>query len=220
LGTLEENKSFAVGHLAFGYISGKASAKILKANLNIPLVLALSVIPDVDILIPILKHRGPTHSILMASIVFIPIFAIYRKKATPYFIALIQHSLIGDYIAGGRIQLLWPATSKFYGLELSIKSQTNIIIEWIMFLTSTIILLKTKDAATLFQPRYSNLTLSIPTFTVLLPALLSFPIEVPTWLIPPHLAYLFLFLICMIINLSKLLMYNHSQRTHKQKMKK
>ncbi|MGC9346189.1 MAG: hypothetical protein ACP5ER_05315, partial [Candidatus Bathyarchaeales archaeon] len=87
LAKTEESESFAVGHFAFGYILSKTSAKALKTKLNIPLVLTLSVIPDVDILIPILEHRGPTHSIIMACLVFIPIFAIYHKKATPYLIA-------------------------------------------------------------------------------------------------------------------------------------
>jgi membrane-bound metal-dependent hydrolase YbcI (DUF457 family) len=86
----------------------------------------LSVIPDVDILIPYVVHRGSTHSILMAFIIFIPIFALYNKNALPYFIATIQHSLLADYIAGGKVQLIWPLTQQTFGLELSIKSPTNI----------------------------------------------------------------------------------------------
>ncbi len=166
----------------------------------------LSVIPDVDLLIPFLKHRGPTHSIITSLIIFIPIFAIYHKKAAPYFIALIQHSLIGDYIAGGGTQLLWPITTQHFGTSLSIKSQTNITIEWAIFLTSMIIMLKTKDAAKLLQPHNSNLTLAIPTFTVLLPTFLSFPIDVPAWLIVPHLVYMAIFLASIAIDLHKNLM--------------
>jgi len=197
-----------VGHLAFGYISSKTSAKILKTNLNIPLALTLSVIPDIDILIPTLEHRGPTHSIIMAFIVFIPIFAIYNKKAIPYFIALISHSLICDFMVGGRIQLLWPLTTKYYGMEISIKSPANITIEWIMFLTSIIIMLKTKDTATLFQPHNSNLILTIPTFTVLLPAILSFPLNVPLPLIPPHLIYTAIFIMSITIDIHKTIIRN------------
>jgi membrane-bound metal-dependent hydrolase YbcI (DUF457 family) len=167
------------------------------------LVLTLSIIPDIDLIIPFLEHRGPTHSIVTAFIVFIPIFAIYNKKAIPYLIALIQHSLIGDYTTGGRIQLLWPLTTGYYGIEMGIKSQTNITIEWIIFITSIIIMLKTKDTAKLFQPHNSNLILSIPTFTVLLPTFLSFPLEVPILLIPPHLVYTFMFLTSIIVNIPK-----------------
>jgi len=202
---MEESESFAVGHFAFGYVLGKASANVAKTEINIPLVLTLSVIPDADIMLPVLQHRGPTHSILIAFMVFIPIFTIYRKKAIPYFLALIQHPLIGDYIAGGRIQLLWPLTSQYYGIEMSITSQTNITLEWIIFLASTIILLKAKNTVTLFQPHNSNLILIIPMLTVLLPTFLSFPLVVPTWLIPPHLIYMIIFLTSIIIVLSKIL---------------
>jgi len=198
-------ESFAVGHFALGYVLGKASAKIAKTELNIPLVLMLSIIPDIDIVTPFLEHRGPAHSILMLFIVFIPIFSFYRKKAIPYFLALIQHSLLGDYIAGGRIQLLWPLTTGYYGMEISIKSQTNITLEWIIFLASIIIMLKTKDIVAFFQPHNSNLILAIPIFTVLLPTFLSFPLDVPAWLIPPHLVYTFIFLTSIIIDLFKLL---------------
>jgi membrane-bound metal-dependent hydrolase YbcI (DUF457 family) len=185
---------FAVGHLALGYILGKASAKLLKTKVNVPAALVLSVIPDIDILIPFLEHRGPTHSIITALIVFIPIFAIYRQKAAPYFLALASHSLIGDYIAGGRTQLFWPATLNHYGMELPIQSPTNIALEWALFLTSTIIMLKSRDIFTFFKKKNTNLILSIPTFTVLLPTFLSFPLDVPEWLILPHLAYLAMFL--------------------------
>lgn len=199
-----------MGHFALGYIISKATVKISEMKLNIPLVITLSVIPDTDILIPFLEHRGPAHSIITLFMVFIPIFAIYRKKAIPYFLALIQHPLIGDYITGGRIQLLWPLTTQYYGMEICIKSQTNITLEWIVFLTSIIIMLKAKDTVTFFQPHKSNLILVIPTFTVLLPTFLSFPLNVPAWLIPPHLAYISIFSASIIIDLIKTLKNNSS----------
>jgi membrane-bound metal-dependent hydrolase YbcI (DUF457 family) len=176
-----------------------------KTKFNVALILTLSVIPDVDILIPPIVHRGPTHSILMAFIIFIPIFALYHKNALPYFAALIQHSLISDYVAGGKVQLLWPLTTQTFGLELSIKSPANITIEWLSFLTTTLIMIKTKDAYPLLQPHNSNLIIAIPTFTVLLPTFLSFPLEVPAPLIPPHLAFLILFLASLSIDLKKVM---------------
>jgi hypothetical protein len=137
----------------------------------------------------------------MAFIVFIPIFALYHKNALPCFAALIQHSLISDYIAGGKVQLLWPLTTQTFGLELSIKSPANVTIEWLSFLTATFIMIKTKDMHPLLQPKNSNLILAIPTFTVLLPTFLAFPLEVPTALIPPHIIFLILFLASISIDL-------------------
>jgi len=139
----------------------------------------------------------------MASIIFIPIFALYHKNAFPYFIALIQHSLLGDYIAGGKVQLLWPLTQQTFGLELSIQSPANITTEWLSFLTATFVMIKTKDAHLLLQPHNSNLILAIPTSTVLLPTFLAFPLEVPTALILPHLVFLALFLASLSIDTKK-----------------
>lgn len=190
---LEESKSFAVGHFAIGYIFGKLTATATKTKLNVPLVFTLSVIPDIDILIPFLTHRGPSHSIIVATIVFIPLFAVWRSRALPYFMALIQHSLVGDFICGGRTELLWPVTSQLYGVGLSIKSLTSISLEWAFFITSIIILLKSRDMQTLLQPHNSNLTLFIPLATVLLPTFLAYPLDVPLALILPHVVFLILF---------------------------
>jgi membrane-bound metal-dependent hydrolase YbcI (DUF457 family) len=197
----EEASTYAVGHFALGYILAKLTSKITKTKVNVALIFMLSVIPDVDILIPYVVHRGPTHSILMAFIIFIPIFALYNKNALPYFSALIQHSLISDYIAGGKVQLFWPLTTQAFGLELSIRSPANITIEWFSFLTATFVMIKTKDAHLLLQPHNSNLILTIPTFTVLLPTFLAYPLEVPTALILPHIIFLILFLASISIDL-------------------
>ena len=197
---------YAVGHLALGYISGKATSKLLNVNVNLPLLFLISVIPDIDLLIPGLEHRGPTHSLITSILIFIPLAIYYRKKAIPYFIALIQHALIGDYLTGGGIQLLWPLNSThYYGPAIEITSLTNITIEWILFLTSFLIMAKTKEASTLFQPHRSNLLLSIPAFTVLLPTLLSFPISVPIALIIPHLTYLTIFTLSILIDVKAIL---------------
>ena len=192
---------YAVGHLALGYLTGKATSKLLNINVNLPLLFVASIIPDVDLLIPGLEHRGPTHSLIIYALLFIPALLLYGKKIIPYFIALTQHSLIGDYITGGA-QLLWPlATTNLYAIEIQITSLANITIEWILFLTSFLIMYQTKEATTLFQPHPSNLLLSIPAFTVLLPSFLSFPQYVPSALIIPHLTYIVIFTIAILIDL-------------------
>jgi membrane-bound metal-dependent hydrolase YbcI (DUF457 family) len=165
----------------------------------------LSVIPDADILaeklqIPFLSHRGAMHSIIVTFLVFLPVFAVYRKTAFPYFLALAQHSLVGDFLTGG-VQLLWPLTTQVYGIGLSITSTTNILMEEVAFIASIIIMVKTNDLIRLFKPRKSNLLLAIPIFTVLLPPLLNFPLAVPAWLIPPHLFYVLIFLASILMTL-------------------
>lgn len=187
-----------------GYIFSMLIAKATKTRMNIPLVFTLSVIPDIDILIPFLEHRGPTHSIIAATVVFIPAFALWRKGVLPYFVAYIQHSLIGDFIAGGKTQLLWPLTLQPFGIEISIKSSTNITLEWLVFIAAAMVMLKTKDAHTILQPHNSNLILAIPTLTVLLPTFLAFPLEVPITLVPPHIICLTLFATSLLIDIKKI----------------
>jgi len=196
---------FAVGHLALGYITGKASSKLLDVDVNIPLLLLASVISDVDLLIPGLKHRGPTHSLTISFLLFIPALMVYGKRAVPYFIAAVQHSLLGDYLTGGGTQLLWPVASNWYGIGIEITSLTNVYLEWTFFLMSLTLMLKTRDLWTLFKHHPSNLMLTIPVLTLILPAFLSFPLTVPSGLIIPHLIYLTILSVSALIDIKYLL---------------
>ena len=194
--------SFAVGHIALGYLLGKASGRLFKVSFNIPLVLVLSLIPDIDILLQFFLqstiHRGPTHSVVMAIMVFAPFFFFYRQKAVPYFAALASHSLIGDFLIGGQTQLLWPISTNEFGLPyINIYNPINIALEFSLFALATIVMLKTHDISKFFRNSKLNLILTIPIFTVLLPTFASYPLDVPLLLVFPHLFYLVLFLISM-----------------------
>lgn len=201
--------------MALAYLLGKASAKLLKVSLNIPLILVLSVIPDIDILFDFfLKseiHRGPTHSIIAAILVFIPFFVLYRQKATPYFAALASHSLIGDFLIGGQVQLLWPLSTNEFGLHelgfpyINIYNPINIALEFTLFAVALIVMLKTHDLFHFFRNNKLNLILIIPIFTVLLPTFAEYPLHVHIVLVPPHLFYLVLFSISVLIVLRETL---------------
>ena len=204
--------------MALGYILGKGSARLVKTDLNIPLALMLSVIPDIDILAEhidglasVIPHRGPVHSVLVALVVFIPIFIIYRKAALPHFIALIQHALIGDLFIGGQLELFWPITQQKFGFPTSIQSIQNVVLELSLFTISMILLLVTKDLHKMLQPNRSNLILAIPTFTVLLPTFVSYPLDVPILMIPPHVIYTIIFAASILIELWALL---RSEKKH------
>ena len=210
----EEKTSFAVGHFGLAYLLSKGLAKVLKVNINLPILLVLSVIPDVDLIYDFFMkteiHRGPTHSIIVAILVFIPFFLLYRYKAVPYFAALASHSLIGDFPIAGHIQLLWPLTAHEFCIRcdlglpyIGVHSQLNIALELTLFTLSLIIFLKTKDIYLFFRNSKTNLLLVIPILTVLLPSLLSFPVYVPSTLLLPHLFYLTLFVISVFVPIIK-----------------
>jgi membrane-bound metal-dependent hydrolase YbcI (DUF457 family) len=194
--------------MALAYLVAKASGKLLKVNFNIPLILVLSIIPDVDIILEFLLgsplHRGPTHSIIIAIFVFIPFLVLYRKKAIPYFAALASHSLIGDFFIGGQLQLLWPLSTNEFGLYelgfpyINIYNPIDIALEFALFVIALIVMLKTRDLFHFFRNSKLNLVLFIPIFTVLLPTLASYPLRVPLFLVLPHLFYLVLFSISIL----------------------
>jgi membrane-bound metal-dependent hydrolase YbcI (DUF457 family) len=194
--------------MALAYLLGKASAKLLKVNLNIPLILVLSIIPDIDILFePLIAdiHRGPTHSIIAAIVVFIPFFLLYRQRATPYFAAVASHSLIGDFLIGGQIQLLWPLSTNEFGLHelgfpyINIYDPINIALEFTLFAIALVVMLKTRDLFHFFRNNKLNLILIIPIFTVLLPTFAGYPLSVPILLVLPHLFYLVIFSIAVLL---------------------
>jgi hypothetical protein len=190
--------------MALAYLLSKGAARLLKVNFNIPLILTLSIIPDIDLIFDFFfnstVHRGPTHSLITATLVFIPFFLIYRQKATPYFAALASHSLIGDFLIGGQLQLLWPLFTNEYGFRgISIYDPANVALEFTLFAIAIIIMFKTRDVFRFFRNNKLNLILAIPIFTVLLPTFASYPLHVPFLLVVPHLFYLVLFFISVLI---------------------
>ena len=198
--------SFAVGHISLAYLLAKASGKLLKVNFNIPLILVLSIIPDIDIIFDFfLKteiHRGFTHSIIVATLLFIPFFMLYRKRATPYFISLVSHSLIADFLIGGQLQLLWPLYPNDFGFaNINIYNPINIALEFTLFAIAAVFMVRTHDLFRLFRNHKINLVLTIPIFTVLLPTFISYPLRVPILLVLPHLFYLVLFSISVLMML-------------------
>ena len=195
--------------MAIAYLLSKGIGRLFKVNFNIPLILTLSLIPDIDIIFETLLqspvHRGITHSIIMAILVFIPFFFLYRQKATPYFAALASHSLIGDFLIGGQLQLLWPLSTQEYGLHelgfpyVNIYNPVNIALEFTLFAIAIIVMFKTRDIFRFFRNSKLNLILTIPIFTVLLPTFASYPLQVPILLVVPHLFFLLLFSISVLI---------------------
>ena len=191
---------FAIGHFALGYLTGKAFAKQLKIPLNMPLLLAASVIPDVDLLLRFLDHRGPTHSLITIAVLMIPFLLYYGKAAIPYAVALASHSMIGDLIGG--TQLFWPLSTRLYGaVTLDVKGSFTVTLELILFIISLALMLKTRDLQRITTSNYRTVLL-LP-FGATIGPLLAVgrgpEYALPTLLIIPSLFYLSIFTYSMII---------------------
>ncbi len=100
------------------------------AKLFVPLILVLGILPDADLFLEGIgiMHRTVTHSFLFWFVVFIPLFVIFRLKSIPYFVAVVQHFAFGDLIMG-KVMLLWPFSSTFFGLNFGMPSVVDVVLE-------------------------------------------------------------------------------------------
>ena len=193
---------FAIGHFAIGYLAGKASAKTLKVQINMPLLLTASVIPDIDLLLRFIEHRGPTHSLVTIIALTVPFLIYYRKAAIPYAIALASHSLIGDLFTGGT-QLFWPLSAEWVGtLNIDVNSLTNSLLELTLFLVSIAIMFKTRDLRKISKDKH-KVALLLPFGAVMGPMLAvgrGAEYALPILLVIPSLFCLALFAYSIIVD--------------------
>ena len=201
--------TFAVGHLALGYLTGKTAAKLLNNNANVPLLLTLSVLPDIDMLMLMLPHGGPTHSIILYLALALPAILIWKKRTIPYLIALVSHPLLGDYptriYQTSGVQLFYPLTSEWFAAGIEGAMFFYVYLELILFAIFLGTMLTTKDLSMLIKPHPSNWLLGIPIATALLPVFLHFPLPVPAELVIPHIILIALLGIPVLTDLKALL---------------
>ncbi len=123
-----------LGHFALGYFSALAVSRITKEKFIIPIAWLISILPDADLLFrQYLNHRGPTHSLVIVAIAFLPLLLFFRR-GLPYLASLASHSLIGDYV-NLSVQFLWPLSAKWYGIEPSLQLMDTklMIVELLLF---------------------------------------------------------------------------------------
>jgi len=155
-----------------------------------------SILPDVDLLLRFLMHRGPTHSLVTITVLMIPFFVVYRKQAIPYYAAMLSHILIGDYFTGG-IELFWPISHGWFGaLNFEVTSMPIALTELALFILTIPIMYKLGDLKTLLNPHNKNWALIIPLGAVVGPL---FSVgrgqenSIPTLLAIPSLFYIIVF---------------------------
>ena len=107
---------YPMGHFAVSYFLVEFFNRFLKEDYKLSVLFFASILPDVDLFFySHITHRGPTHSIIIITLIFIPIY-IYNRSGVSYFIALLSHPLIGDIFQGSGTQLLWPLSKQWYGV--------------------------------------------------------------------------------------------------------
>lgn len=123
-----------LGHFALGYFSGTIVAKYTREKIFLPLIWFCSLLPDLDFFVPrLLIHRGPTHSIVLAVALFLPIYLVVRR-GLPYFAALATHTLIGDFVNPPE-SLFWPISNDWFGVPngFALYGRNLMIVEGVLF---------------------------------------------------------------------------------------
>ncbi len=144
---------YLLGHVALGYFAAITVRRITHENFSIPLIWLVSLLPDVDLLIPRLQHRGPTHSIVIALILFTPILIILKRGLT-YLAALATHTAIGDYFTTYGCQLFWPINLAWMKAPtpLLLRGLNEIYLELTLFGSMIVIILLSRKAASKTTP--------------------------------------------------------------------
>ncbi|MDH7596089.1 MAG: metal-dependent hydrolase [Candidatus Bathyarchaeia archaeon] len=208
--TRKKSQMLAVGHLAFGYLLAKICQRLLKTDLNLPLVFLLSLLPDVDLFIPEIAHRGITHSIVLLTILFIPLFIMYQKNSVPYFVAIAQHSLLGDFITGSA-QIFSPLTTTSYGLDVALQSPINVVLEGSGFVLMMLIMTWTRDLFVLFRPKMGNFLLVLPEGALIGSAFIALHFFTSVVLLVFHVILFVIFAVSVVFSLERFI-FNRFQQ--------
>jgi membrane-bound metal-dependent hydrolase YbcI (DUF457 family) len=187
---------YAVGHLALGYITGKTVSKATKTSINLPLIFALSILPDIDLVFLRNMHRGPTHSIILLVLLSLPFLAIFKRRMLPYLASIASHVLIGDMI-NGPVKIFWPLTQQWYGLPLASGTPIVVSLEWAFFLISLMMIFMSRDFRKMLKLGHSGLLLALPLVSVGVPVVLGYYSSPSLFL--PQLFYAVYFISSMIL---------------------
>jgi hypothetical protein len=181
--------------------------------MNIPLILTLSILPDIDFLIPMLQHGGPTHSVILTFAIALPAILAWKAQPIPYLAAFVSHPLLGDYLTypatAPGVQLFYPITSAWFSAGLEAARALFVPLELALFVAFLTFALATRDIRMLTRHDPSNFVLLIPLATVVLPVLLDFPLSLPSELIIPHLITMLLLALPIIIDIAHAIRPKH-----------
>ena len=189
INSLPASLMLAVGHISVAYLLTRGLKRVGWPSMSIPLVWAFSILPDLDLLIPGVRHMGPTHSITFAIAVLTFLILYKGREATPYFLAYASHTILGDMITNRGVWFLWPLTQRAYQITLPFSRNPafSTDLELTLFVLFILAYIVTKDYASGPHTNTTKLVTLIPLSALLVPLVFSFPITVPLRLIPPHI---------------------------------
>jgi hypothetical protein len=183
---------FFLGHMAWAYVwaaivwavisGGKRGGKLF-----VPAILMLGVVPDIDLFFGRFSvvHHTFMHSFIFWLVIFAPFLLVFRQESIPYLAAVVQHFAFGDLLVG-RVMILWPFSSSYFGLNIAMPSVLDVALETAGLLLAAGVITFNGDLRLLFSVDMRN----IPMFLPLLALLTSMLFLAVDWPIIPLVAYI------------------------------
>jgi hypothetical protein len=136
-----------LGHIAFSYIFSKLIS--LDEHIRLSFIWFFGILPDIDVLIPGLPHRGITHSIALTLILTPFLIMIFKQDILIYILSILSHQLIDIAVSFHmtRSQILWPLNKNWIRLSplIIMNSNIEINIEITLLLIMMIMIIFFKD---------------------------------------------------------------------------
>ena len=158
-----------------------------RGKLFIPAVLTLGVIPDVDLLLQGfgVVHHTFTHSLFFWLVVFAPFFVVFGRRLIPYYVAVGQHFVFGDFFVG-KVMLFWPFSPSYFGFHITMPSILDVALEIAGLLLAAAIFYFSGDLKRLFSLDAQNSFMLVP-FVALLTSMLFYAVD---WPLIPLIGYI------------------------------
>ena len=134
-----------------------------KEKLFFPAIIILGVLPDVDLFLYRygIEHHTFFHSIVFWIVLFLPALLIFRFKALPYLVAVLQHFVFGDFFVG-KVMLFWPFSFDQYGFDNGMLSNFDIVLEVGGLVLAFLVLYYAGDLKRLVSVKFENFFMGIP----------------------------------------------------------
>ncbi|MDQ1279713.1 MAG: hypothetical protein QG670_975 [Thermoproteota archaeon] len=170
--------------MVWAYVWAAVFAGKPREKIFVPAVLMLGVLADVDLFLRRIgvQHHTLVHSPIFWLLIFTPFFIMYRQRALPYFAAVVQHFLFGDFLVGS-VMVLWPFSSLLLGLNVSMSSLLDVIIETVGLALAAIVSYHSGDLRFILSVDIHNMLMMLP-LMALLSSMMWFSVD---WAIIPLL---------------------------------
>jgi hypothetical protein len=151
-----------------------------KHKLFFPAVLLLGILPDIDLFLGSygVYHHTFFHSIFFWFIFFLPaMISLGWKLVVPYFAALLQHFVFGDFLVGD-VMLFWPFDYGFFGFNSNMLSVYDVVLEITGLVLAFVVLYYRNDLKSLLYVNLRNIFMVFP-LLALVSSMIYFTVDWP-----------------------------------------